>query len=93
MKTVMFKFFIGEQVWYRAMNRVGDVVACTFSRNSGYTYMLRIAYQEKWQYVECAEEELLAASERLDQLLNRNAVPSHSPDGSLLDTKDARTEQ
>jgi hypothetical protein len=93
LKAVEFKFFIGEQVWYRSMNRVGEVVACSFSRDYGYRYTVRIAYQRHWQDNECDEEHLLLASERLDLLRTRSAIPDGSPDGSLSDTRDTHTGQ
>jgi hypothetical protein len=93
LKTVEFKFFIGEQVWYRRMNRVGEVIACSFSRDYGYYYMVRIAYQERWQDEECDEAQLQSASDRLDFLLARSATPDGSSGGSLSDTKAVRTGQ
>jgi hypothetical protein len=93
LKVVEFKFFIGEQVWYRLMNRVGEVIGCSVSRNYGYRYTVRIAYREKWQDVECDEAQLILASERLDRLLTRRIISGSSPDGSLSDTTGMRTGQ
>jgi hypothetical protein len=93
LKSIDFKFFIGEQVWYRRMNRIGEVIACSVHRDYGYYYTVRIAYQEKWQDVECDEEHLLSAAERLDQLLTRRATSGSNPDGCLSDTTDEHTGQ
>lgn len=93
MKTVEFKYFIGEQVWYSSMNRVGEVVACSFSRDHGYRYMVRIMYREKWQDYECDEAQLLPASERLDILLSRRVIPDDTSGGSRSGTTDAHTGQ
>jgi hypothetical protein len=93
LKTVVFKFFIGEQVWNRSMNRIGEVIACSINRDYGYRYTVRIAYQEKWQDVECDEAQLLSASERFDCLLTRRTIPGGSSDDFLSDTTDARTGQ
>jgi hypothetical protein len=93
LKSVEFKFFIGEQVWYQRMNRVGEVVACSFSRDYGYRYTVRIMYQGQWQDEECDEALLLPASERLDSLLTRNVIPNRIPDDRLSDKKDSHTGQ
>jgi hypothetical protein len=93
LKTVEFKFFIGEQVWYAGMNRIGEVVSCSFNRDYGYRYTVRIAYQGKWEDKECDEDKLLAASERLSSLLMRGATSGGRSGGSPSDTTDARTGQ
>jgi hypothetical protein len=93
LKSIDFKFFIGDQAWYSGMNRVGEVVACSFSRDYGYRYTVRILYREKWQDVECDEEQLLPASERLGQLLTRHTASGSNPDGCLSGTTDAHTGQ
>jgi hypothetical protein len=93
LKVVEFKFFIGDRVWYRSMNRVGEVVACSFSRDHGYRYTVRIAYQGKWEDQECDEAHLLPASEHLDSLLTRYPVTGHSCGDRLSDTTCAHTGQ
>jgi hypothetical protein len=93
MKTVTFKFFIGDQVWYRAMNRIGEVISCSFDRNYGYRYIVRIAYRAQWRDEECIEGMLTLASEHIAGLLDRGISPGNSPDGSLSEATDARTGQ
>jgi hypothetical protein len=93
LKTIGFRFFIGEQVWYRSMNRIGEVVECSFSRDYGYRYTVRIAYQGQWQDETCDEAQLLLASERIDLLFTRRITPDGSPCDYLPDMTDARTGQ
>jgi hypothetical protein len=93
MKTIGFKFFINERVWYRGMNRIGEVVACSFSRDYGYRYTVRIAYQGQWEDVECEEEQLVLAVERISCLLERRVTPGGNSGDYRPDTTDAHTGQ
>jgi hypothetical protein len=75
------------------MNRVGEVIECSFSRDHGHRYTVRIAYREKWQDETCDEAHLCLASERIDCLLTRRISPGENPDDSLSGMTDAHTGQ
>jgi hypothetical protein len=75
------------------MNRIGEVIECSFSRDHGHRYTVRIAYQGQWQDEVCKEAELRLASERIDSLLTRRSSSGENSDDSLPDTTGTHTGQ